>query len=79
MNKQKRRAVKLSNILEYESLKRGLTHDGMSKLLDIPRSSITYYIQGKRVPGAATLKKISDKLNIDIATIFMELDKNKEV
>ena len=79
MDKQKRRAVKLSNILEYEALKRGLTHEGMSKLLDIPRSSITYYLQGKRLPCAATLKKISDKLNIDIAKIFMELEKDKEV
>lgn len=70
--KNEKRAKKLSKILEYERVKRGMTHEEFAKFLNIPRSSLTAYIIGQRLPRAKRLMSIISIFNIDIAKFLEE-------
>lgn len=70
--KKLERVKKLSKTLEYERIKRGMTHKEFAELLGIPRSSVTAYIIGNRIPGVKRLRKISKLLSIDIAKLLTE-------
>lgn len=65
------KATKLAKTLEYERLKKGMTHEEFSNFLGIPRSSVTTYLLARSLPGANRLKIISKKLNLDIAKILL--------
>jgi transcriptional regulator with XRE-family HTH domain len=69
--RNKERAKKLSKILEYERLNRGMTQQEFADFIGIPRNSVTTYINGQRLPRAKRLKKIAELFNIDI-TLFIE-------
>lgn len=65
------KATRLAKTLEYERLKKGMTHEEFSNFLGIPRSSVTAYLLARSLPGANRLKIISKKLNLDIAKILV--------
>lgn len=65
------KATRLAKTLEYERLKKGMTHEEFSNFLGIPRSSVTTYLLARSLPGANRLKIISKKLNLDIAKILV--------
>ena len=65
------KATPLAKTLEYERLKKGMTHEEFSNFLGIPRSSVTTYLLARSLPGANRLKIISKKLNLDIAKILL--------
>ena len=65
------KATRLAKTLEYERLKKGMTHEEFSNFLGIPRSSVTTYLLARSLPGANRLKIISKKLNLDIAKILL--------
>lgn len=69
--KKLERTKKLSKTLEYERIKRGMNHEEFAEFLEVPRSSATAYIIGKRLPGAKRLRKMSKLLNIDIAKLLI--------
>ena len=69
--KKLERTKKFSKTLEYERIKRGMTHEEFAEFLGVPRSSVTAYIIGKRLPGAKRLRKMSKLLNIDIAKLII--------
>lgn len=62
---------KLAKTLEYERLKRGMTHQEFSEFLGLPRSSVTSYLLARTLPGAKKIKIISQKLNLDIAKLLI--------
>lgn len=68
--KKEEKAKKLAKILEYERLKRGMTHQEFSELLGLPRSSVTAYLLAMRLPGAKKIKIISQRLNLDIPKLI---------
>ncbi|NFM24714.1 helix-turn-helix transcriptional regulator [Clostridium sporogenes] len=63
----------ISKTLKYERLKRGMTQKQFAELLGTDRGSIAHYENG-RVPLPPTLKKFSDKLDVDLAKALMEGD-----
>jgi transcriptional regulator with XRE-family HTH domain len=65
--------VTVSKTLKYERLKRGMTQKEFARLLETDRGSIAHYENG-RIPLPATLKKFSDKLDVDLAKALMEGD-----
>lgn len=64
------KAKKLANALEYERLKRGMTHEKFSEFLELPRSSVTSYLLGRTLPSAKRINIISQKLNLDIPKLL---------
>lgn len=63
---------KLAKLLEYERLTKGMTQQEFSEFLGIPRSSLTTYLLGKRLPGARKIKTISKKLKLDIPKLLIK-------
>lgn len=63
---------KLAKLLEYERLTKGMTQQEFSEFLGIPRSSLTTYLLGKRLPGARKIKIISKKLKLDIPKLLIK-------
>lgn len=70
---ERSKANNISNILKYERIKRGMTQKQFAEMLQISRGSLAHYESG-RVPLPSTLKKISDRLKIDLAKALMEGD-----
>ncbi|MFR1823886.1 MAG: helix-turn-helix domain-containing protein [Clostridium saudiense] len=64
---RKEKAKVLANILEYERLHKGLTQKDFADFLGLSRTSLSYYLMGKRFPNPAKIKIMSEKLGIDIA------------
>lgn len=54
--------------MEFKRLResRELTQVDMAKILDVSRSTIGMYEQGKREPDFETLEKIADFFNVDL-------------
>lgn len=46
------------------------SQDDMAKLINISRSTYTYYETGKSEPGFANLRKIAELLAVDYNTLF---------
>ena len=71
------KATKLAKTLEYERLKKGMTHEEFSNFLGIPRSSVTTYLD-------MTTQQMLEKsieifgLNVDI-TILLSKKRDEEI
>lgn len=61
---------RLSSLLKYYREKSDLSQQQIANVLNIDRSTYTYYETGKTVPSAATIIKISKILNVDYVEFF---------
>lgn len=63
--------------MKYERLKRGMTQQQFADFIGVTRATLAHYELG-RIPAPATLKKISEELNADLAKAVILGDKEKE-
>lgn len=64
--------------MKYERLKRGMTQQEFADFIGVTRATLAHYELG-RIPAPATLKKIGEKLDVDLAKAVIIGDKEREV
>lgn len=57
-------------------LKRGMTQRDFAEYLDVPRGTLSHHLTGRKI-SSKILKRYSDKLNIDLASIYMRRKGNE--
>lgn len=62
--------MNLSEILDYERLKRGMTQSEFALFLEVPRGTLAHHLTGRKI-SPKILKQYSDKLNIDLARVVI--------
>ena len=71
-----KRRLRSSNRLHFSKLlttyreRQGLSFDQMCKLLDRPRSTVGYWLQGKRMPSRKDIRSICARLNVNYEHVF---------
>jgi len=69
--------MNLKELMKYERLKRGMTQQEFADLLGVTRGTLAHYELG-RIPAPAALKRISEKLGVDLAKAVIIGDKERE-
>lgn len=70
--------MSIVKILDYERLKRGFTQQQFAEFLGISRGTLSHHLTGRSI-SPKYIKLYSDKLNIDLAKIYIkEKEKNDE-
>lgn len=68
--------MSVKKILKYEMLKRGMTQIEFANFLDVPRGTLSHHLTGRNI-SSKILKRYSDKLNIDLASIYIRRKENE--
>lgn len=66
--------MNLAKTLDYERLKRGMTQSEFAFFLGVPRGTLAHHLTGRRI-SPKILKRYSEKLDIDLASIAIKEDK----
>lgn len=71
-----KRRLRSSSRLQFSKLlttyreRHGLSFDQMCKLLERPRSTVGYWLQGKRMPARKDIRAICARLNVNYEHVF---------
>lgn len=57
-------------------LKRGMTQVEFAKFLDVPRGTLSHHLTGRNI-SPKILKRYSDRLDIDLADVYVRRKNNE--
>ncbi len=73
MEKNKNLAVSVSERLKYVMAKRKLSISELSRLANVPFTSLSGYVSGKFVPKLETVRKLASAMGVSVAWMVGEL------
>ncbi|ELU5587469.1 helix-turn-helix domain-containing protein [Clostridium perfringens] len=69
--------MSIAIILDYERLKRGFTQQQFADFLGVARGTLSHHLTGRSI-SPKYIKIYSEKLDIDLANIYLKEKENKQ-